>query len=434
MLNIDFDYIILNVLLLFTFILCGKLVDKGFNYWKCALACVISFSFVQGTRYARGNDYLSYSHNFLIESGNDENPAFITLNHVLKVFGINEYSCFMFYAFTFISCSMVFLYFFKRYSAYIFPLFILGYMNFEEYMIRQSFSFSFFFLFLLSFFKSKPTSFTRIRNHKKELSFCFLTIVLTLSFHTGNVFNLMVFVGAYYLFRKPLPPYVTIPVFICSAYILPKIFDFSLLDSVLKFASGQNELAAGYAENSDYWFSEEGKASKYARAPFIMLLETFGLLIYFYLGHWTIVNAESDKKRVFTTFFNVSFIGYCILATFRELEILHRIGWIMTLGWCFVVSYILYYRTRIITVAKRKINKLKSYNVRSNNPRLKKLIFEYKGKVERFERFYPLYQLLYFGLLWFLYDYLKYLFFPGKMTQFIWDTDFSFWEFSNLIS
>lgn len=426
MFNLDFDYLILNGLLFFTFLLCGRLVSKGYSFLRCALACILVFAFVQGTRYGRGNDYMGYSHDFLIGSGNQANPTFIAFNQFLKLFGINEYSCFLVYATTFITCGMVFLSYFRKYATYIFPLFLLGFMAFEEYMIRQAFSYSFFFLFLICFFKASPSSYDRMISHKRELLFGVLWISITLVFHTGNFFNLAAVVASFYLFKKPLHPFLTIPILLVCTYILPRLFDLSLIDSVLKIASEQSDMAAQYSDNAERFFTEDGKQSKYARAPLIGLLETIGLISYFILGHRAITKTGKDKYHLFTTFFNVSVIGFCIVGLFRELEILHRIGMVMSYGWCIVVSYILYYRERIPVCLSQRLERLKEKYRLTRKSSIKSQIRLIEHHQWQYNRFYTITTLLHLGLAWFLYDYFKYLFFPGEMTRFIWDTDFLF--------
>lgn len=69
---------------------------------------------------------------------NKENPLFSIINEGLKNLGINEYSCFMIYALIFVICATIFMRDFKQYAKYMFPLFLIGFMNFEENMIRSS--------------------------------------------------------------------------------------------------------------------------------------------------------------------------------------------------------------------------------------------------------------------------------------------------------
>ena len=99
--NLDLDFILLNLLLLYTFWKAGRNISQSMDYWHNAGLCVILFSIVQGCRFARGNDYFAYSRIFREGSLHVENPFFSVINELLRIVGINEYSCFMVYAFTF---------------------------------------------------------------------------------------------------------------------------------------------------------------------------------------------------------------------------------------------------------------------------------------------------------------------------------------------
>lgn len=141
--NLDLDFILLNLLLLYTFWKAGRNISQSMDYWHNAGLCVILFSIVQGCRFARGNDYFAYSRIFREGSLHVENPFFSVINELLRIVGINEYSCFMVYAFTFALCAMIFMKDYRTYARYMFPLFLIGFMNFEESMIRRAFSYSF---------------------------------------------------------------------------------------------------------------------------------------------------------------------------------------------------------------------------------------------------------------------------------------------------
>lgn len=374
---------LLNALLMWVFLNAGKNIMHGEKFWPNAWKCILCFTFVQGSRYMRGNDYSHYQDVFNGEYLLVENTFFQSFNNLLKNVGINEYSCFAVYAFVFIFCGMHFLHFFRKYALYLFPLFILGYMQFEEYMIRQAFSYSFFFLFLIHLFSFRLDRIELNWHKLLKLFYCLLFSLFVVSFHVGNIINILIFTFFFFFWRKPLSTKYTIPFYVFCVYILSNIFDYSYLSFALSFASDNNDLAAQYVDHSDRWFSEEGKESKYIRNGFIQLLEIAGVSALCYLTPRTI-KLKGDQNVVITTFFNVAFIGFCISATFRELEILNRIGHVLSYGWCVVVAFLLYYR-----------------------PVWKQM--DMKAKFS------------YLCLLWFIYDYLKYLFLPGDKTLFVWD-------------
>ena len=374
---------LLNALLMWVFLNAGKNIMHGEKFWPNAWKCILCFTFVQGCRYKRGNDYLHYQDVFIGDYLIDENSFFQNFNEILKIVGINEYSCFVVYAFVFVFCGMFFLQFLKKYAKYLFPLFILGYVYFEEYMIRQAFSYSFFFLYLINLFQFRLDYIERNANKKSHLLFCLLFAVVVIALHTGNILNILVFTAFFVFWRKPLPVQFTIPFYLFCVYILPNVFDFSYLQLLLSFAGENSTLAAQYVDNSDRWFTEAGKNSIYIRNAFIQILEVAGVSSLCILVPQTI-RIKGDTNAIIATCFNVSFVGFCIIATFRELELLNRLGYVLSCCWCIVVSYLLYYRPN-------------------------------------FAGMRPMTKLLYLCLLWFGYDYFKYLFFRGKMTLFLWD-------------
>ena len=83
--QIDFDYIFINVFLLGMFIDAGRNIATGNRQFPGMLACIIFFSAIMGLRYGRGNDYFHYIDVFI----NDLEPTqkfFTAFNNVLKFF------------------------------------------------------------------------------------------------------------------------------------------------------------------------------------------------------------------------------------------------------------------------------------------------------------------------------------------------------------
>lgn len=385
--NFDLDFIGLNILLLITFIIAGNNISKGMNYWRNAIWCILMFTFVQGTRFARGNDYILYSKSFKEGAINTENPLFSLINEILKSFGINEYSCFMVYAFIFVLCAILFMQDFKRYAKYMFPLFLIGFINFEENMIRQAFSYSFFFLFLKNLFRIKTDKKLSSYKNLQYILKCIIFSFITIKIHTGNLINLLVITSLYSFYRKPFKPGITIPIYIICVYILPNMFNFSWLNPILNFAAENNERAAEYISNSNYWFSAEGMNDIYEKNAMAELIQVAGSSSLMYLGYKLSINKKVAINYIIAVLLNTFTIGLCIESIFVKLEILHRIGQVLDILGYFVLSIILYYKPYFAPTIRTKI--------------------------------------LYFCLIWFIYYYTKYIFF-SKSTLFIWDTNYHF--------
>lgn len=383
----NIDFILLNLLLFFVFAKAGQNIARKKLYWENANWCIAIFTFVQGCRFARGNDYHGYSQ--LFKNGfNEENPFFSYINEFLKLLGINQYSCFMVYAFVFILCAMIFMHDYRKYAKYMFPLFLGGFLLFEEYMIRQAFSYSFFFIYLKYLFRIRISKISDIISNKKNILLCIIFAIMTLAIHTGNIINIFVITILYLFWKKPFNPWYSIPIYICCVYILPDIFNFSWLDPILNFAAESNAKAAEYVSNSEYWFSSEGKNDIYTKNNISEFIQVIASSSVMYLGYKLIKNRFYNNS-ILTTLLNVFIIGLCIESLFVNLEILHRIGQVMDRVGYLLVPIIIYYKPLNLNIANK---------------------------------------FLYLSLIWFMYYYAKYIIFSGKVSMFIWDTPYSFFN------
>lgn len=381
----NIDFILLNLLLFFVFAKAGQNIAKKKLYWENANWCIAIFTFVQGCRFARGNDYHGYSQ--LFKNGfNEENPFFSHINDFLKLLGINQYSCFMVYAFVFILCAMIFMHDYRKYAKYMFPLFLGGCLLFEEYAIRQAFSYSFFFIYLKYLFRFPINKSTNITLKLKNVSLCLFFGFLTVSIHTGNIINIFIITLIYLFCKKPFNPYITIPIYICCVYIFPKIFNFNLLTPLLNFAADSNERAAEYVHNSEYWFSSEGKNSIYDKNIILELIQVIASSSTMYLGY-RLIRKKFSGNNILITLLNTFTIGVCFESLFVNLEILHRIGQALDMIGYLLVAIIVYYKPSKLNLVQK---------------------------------------VLYSSLIWFMYYYLKYIFFSGEISMFIWDTPYSF--------
>ena len=91
--NLDLDFILLNLLLLYTFWKAGRNISQSMDYWHNArIVRNPCLSTVQGCPYfARGNDYFAYSRIFREGSLHVENPFFSVINELLRIVGISRY-------------------------------------------------------------------------------------------------------------------------------------------------------------------------------------------------------------------------------------------------------------------------------------------------------------------------------------------------------
>lgn len=423
--TLDFDYLLLNLILLLIFCVAGSYVSKGGKYWGYAWACILSFTFVQGSRYARGNDYPHYLevYKYDLEPGQ---RIYTWICDALKGIGINEYFSFYIYALVFSICLFVLLKRWDRYAKYIFPFALIALINFNEFMIRQAFSYSFVFLFVNSLFNISIPEKERVKDkgskkkkaadkekrkmarrgflsrNIKHILLCILFCILSYGIHSANILVIFGFTFFYVLFKNPISWKITIPALIFCAYVFPKIFDLSLLDRYLQILSGVNDKFEAYTENSDRWFSEDAMKDKYARNPIVEVFEIIGNSVLLYIGDKLL---RLRRQREHVAIYNIYIVGLLVMVAFRELELLHRIGSVMYLWWFVPLTLILvYYFPDMKTRKKKKEKKVASElpagkNVKTGFPRKWVLFF----------------------LIFFLYEYMKYLFMRGENVKFLWD-------------
>ena len=371
------QYIVLNLLLLLVFFLVGKNISKGGNYWKSAVWAILFFTFISGSRFARGNDYMHYIdvYQWDLEA---EQYVFTWFNHVLKALSVQGYFIFYFYAFVFVSCMMVFLQPFKKYANVVFPLALMATLAFEEFQIRQAFGFSMVFLFTYELMFAQ---------HKKKtkLLLCALYFILCIGIHSGNVFILLLIIFFYLLFRRPIPLVFSIPAYIIASYIISNLGDLGFLQPIMDFLnSGDSDSKISqYAGNADSWFSADAYEDIYTRNPIVKVFETLGNIALLYFGYKDIVKTKADTWL--KTFYNMFIVGTLLQKGFMNLEILNRMGGDIMIFWFIPLAHIIKDRKLI----------------------LKRTNF--------FEKIFLIF------LLWWLYGYAKYIFFPQKMTLFLWD-------------
>lgn len=384
MIYIDPLYLLLNMVLLGTFAICGINITHGENYWKNAFWCIIVFTLILGARYMRGNDYEHYLDVYDFDMESDE-KLYSLLCRCLNFLGVNHFMQFFIYALIFSSALMVFLYRFNQYACWLFPLSIVAFIFFHEYMIRQELSYAFVFLYLDRLFSVRIF----IRNHKliiprsviKNITYCIVFAVCTASIHSGNIPVLMLFTLFYFLYSRPISWKISIPVILISTYVLNRLYDLSSLNSALELIAGTNEKMSSYANRFDFWFGADAAKDEYTRKWYILIWEMAGHCSLFYLGWKMLKNTVTNKS--IATIFNCYVFGAVFINLFRELEILNRIGYVFNMWWFVPVGLLI-----------AKFNNL---------------------NLHKWEK------CLYAFLTFFFYDYLRYLLLRQDMTMFLWD-------------
>lgn len=399
--NFDIIYILLNLLLLFVFWYSGRRISRGGDYWEYAILCIVAFTLVLGLRYGRGNDYHHYVYIYDYGYAEGTQRVFVWLNNLLKWIGTGRHYIFLFYAFIEIACSMVFLMRYRKYAQFLFPLFLIAVIVFDERQIRQALGFSFVFLCLDRLFEIQNKN--DIVNGHCILNIIFAVLYFTIAYsiHAVCGYMLVIMIAIYFFYRRTIPLEYSIPVLLFCTYFFSEWFDFEWLNPILNQFAGEDTRMSTYIENSDIWFSEEGMKSKYERKPIILLAEMLGTITLYILGSKAI-NRFMKRAEAYAMY-NYFVVGSITQNAFRQLELLNRIGGDFALFFFFPLSIVLYHSTQRLMLLYNKQTQVVSVVIRKS--------FLKNGW----------YKLLAVFLLWYAYDYLKYLFMRGDMTKFIWD-------------
>lgn len=372
---IDIDYILLNVLLVIVFYYAGCKLRNTPHVLPYMWSCIISFTFVLGSRYLRGNDYLRYQHTFLYDDDASQ-VIFTQFNTFLRWIGINEDTFLYIYSFIFIIGALIFLKTFKPYLKYLLPAFLIAFIFFNEYCIRQALGFSFIFLYMKELFR-----FDEKTDHiAKRILILALYAFLAYSMHSVNALNL-VFITAVYLCSFRLISWkLTIPAFIICALILSQSINWKIFETFLGAIGGFNEKFSNYTNQADTFFSSNAFQSDYSRSTIGNILEIIGHSSLLYLGYRAIQSFCNEKRYI--ALYNIYALGAIINRCFWNYELLRRVFDPMLAFWCFPFAIVLAYGKKL-----RKIDKV-----------------------------------ILLGLFYFIYEMgFKYLVERGDMTLFLWD-------------
>ncbi len=295
---------------------------------------VIAYVTVEGFRYGRGVDYFGYGPMYIhCFTRTTEQPAFDFLMRAIKSIDISvslPYGiCFHAYALIFITCLFKLYRRFCYESKYflLFACFATLYMT--EWTIRQGVSMSFVLTgiyFLL----------------KKNYYIAGLFGLFAIFTHFGNTVSIVIIVMFFFfLNKKPLPVFVTIPVFIImqNAFEILMPFMKTYIQSLdLSILGGSFQ---GYINNYDRLLGTEAisaVADEWARSSFTQLATTLyysGLILVGYYLH----KIKPDKVFIYNCFV----VGIMIIEPFRLIGNLTRVFVLLSILWFIPFSMATYY-------------------------------------------------------------------------------------------
>lgn len=377
-----FVYVLINLFLLGIFVLVGRNISLNprKKFWNLYAPAIWGYTLILGLRYNRGADYKHYQDVFHWDLDSDK-KLFTFLNDILKAIGINDIGIFFVYSFIFILLAGFLIKYYRSLAQWILPLFLVANIYFNEWFISQGLGLSFVFLFCAFLFSEKLAV-------KRKIMFCAVSAICGYSIHSGNLFNFATITLAFLLLKKPFDYRLCIVIYLFSSYYFQYHTDFSLVNQALIHINGLDSRMDEYIKRGDDWFSSYAIQDDYYRKGVIKMFQTIGECSFFYFASIAFKTKSSllssEKQRSLIVLYNTFVIGAILGQMFFAVEILKRIALSLYVVWCFPFAYVV----RII-----KFGKLS---------RLQKLAF--------------------CSLLWFGYEYIKYIFFRvDNVYTFIWD-------------
>jgi len=320
------DHIILFLLLFGVYAFWGKYnANKGSAaFWVAAIVPIVLYVFITGSRYGWGNDYLWYRVQFENIEFIVDQPVFKWLNQSLNYIGFNYVGGFMAYAFIFVVCAFVFLRSYGEQATYMYCFLVPATLFMSTNTIRQGVGMAFIFLVFMFFFKRKWL-------------FMALAAFVAINIHSASIVPLAAIIGVFFVFRKPIHYWLSIPLYIFFAFV----FDSSkmaFLSGLLGDVTVDNKFQS-YIDNSDSWFGEDAVSDIYVQGTFALIMSSLFFIFLFYLGYRALKVRENRQVLVM---YNFVVLGTIMQRAVFLFEILRRITESIMMFYFVPLGYIFY--------------------------------------------------------------------------------------------
>ena len=322
-----FEHIILFSLLFIVYAFWGKyLVNKdGTDFWSVAIFPILLFVFVIGSRYGWGNDYFWYKEQFENPEFIIDQPAFKWLNQFLNVLGFNYVGAYMIYALIFIISAFVFLRSYGEPSRYMYCFLVPATFYASCWTIRQGVGFSFVFLALTCF-------------HQQKWLPMALLVLIALNIHSATFVSFAILLGIFFLLKKPIHYWISIPLYIYGTFILDP-HKISLLEGLITQHLSFDNKFQGYIDRSEAWFGEEAITTEWQQGTFALIVLSLFYISIIYLGYRAL-KARENKQVLYI--YNTAVLGMIMLKAVWLYEILRRFPQYMEILYFIPLGYIFY--------------------------------------------------------------------------------------------
>lgn len=337
----------------------GHRKNKKF-FWIMAMLPIMAFSLIEGMRYGRGVDYLSYKYRFeYIQPFAEPQIVFLWLMSSLKQLEFNYVGAFIVYAFLLITGTFYFLkktYVYEESQWMYFFAFIALTLPAES-LIRQYVAQPF-------IFSAIPFLFEK-RNWWKA---AFLTLV-AINIHTGVLIQIPVLLISYFFINKTFDWKIWAVSLFFVYYVLPTgiLADASIHILQMFHLDGflASEHVLHYIENSDRWLGEDSVIKSAEQTPLTKGLEFIFEFAVVYVS-CKILKKFPNRKVLFV--FNIAALGFVLCRMFHGYEIFTRMTQQLYIYWFIPVGYVVY-------VYRKRQREVKGYFTRKEFECIKSALF-----------------------------------------------------------
>lgn len=340
------DHIFLFTLLFLLFYLWGIYAYKiksSLNYFTFALLPILVFSFIVGSRYGWGADYMFYKYRLdRVGFFEEEQLGFKLLNQSINSLGFNYVGGYIVYSLIFISCATFLLRSYGYASKYMYAFLIPSTLLFPTSIIRQGVAISFVFLALYFY------------NKKNWLGIA-ISIIVAMSIHTTVLINAVMIGVIVLFFKKPFSWKITIPIYVYLTFLFD-VSKIGVISQYIEMISLDNQFQS-YVDSSDHWFGQDAADAQFQQSGIALTLSALFHTSLIYLGYWALV---FRPNRNVTVVYNSLVIGLIGLRAVFLFEILKRFFQPLVMLYFVVLGYILF--VFIQSKYKKKITDRQSYS------------------------------------------------------------------------
>ena len=318
--------------------------EKGI--WKLAIFTIFLFVFIEGCRYGRGVDYLSYKYRYEHIDIFEPQKLYLGINQFLHFIGANYVGAFMFYSLIFIVGTFYFIRnTFDRQEAkwMYFGAIISMLLKFEAFP-KQYLGLPFILCAIPFMFK------------RKTWIIAILLVILGLNIHSGLTFLVFAIIGSYYFLKRTLHIKYWIFILFIVYYILPPGLLSGFFTSILQsFNLGSlltSDHLTAYVENSDRWLGADSFIESTEQTFFTKSLQFLfeaSVLISASLA----LSFKHNHRIMFL--YNLTALGFIFYRMFHGFEIFARLFGQLNIFWFVPMGYAIYVLTNINRVSKQRL-------------------------------------------------------------------------------